>query len=84
MLIYPIAHLSDEQFQGKIREHFKHYDFFAITKQPTSLIPGTMQWVVEWSDADATQSCASYLYNVGWVTVSLDMTILRAFMTEKY
>ncbi|KAJ4391321.1 hypothetical protein N0V93_004938 [Gnomoniopsis smithogilvyi] len=68
MLVCSNAHLSDAQVQGKIREHFKHYDFFAMIKQPTSLIPGTMQWVIEWSDADATRSCASYLYNVGWVT----------------
>lgn len=78
MLIYLIAQLNDEQVQSKIREHFKHYDFFAITKQSTSLIPGTEQWVIEWSDADATQSCASYLYNVGWVTVSFDVAAIRA------
>lgn len=71
ILVCPIARLSDAQIQAKIRVHFKHYDFFAMVKQPASFIHGAMEWVVEWSDADATRSCASYLYNLGWVTVSL-------------
>lgn len=71
MLVCPITHLSDAQVQEKIREQFKHYDFFAMIKQPTSLVPGTMQWVIEWADVDATRGCASYLYNLGWVTVSI-------------
>ncbi|CAN8097173.1 unnamed protein product [Discula destructiva] len=69
ILISPIVPMTDIQLQARIREHFKHYDFFAMVKQPSSLLHGTMQWVVEWSDADATRACASYLYNLGWVNV---------------
>lgn len=71
ILVCPNTHLSDAQIQNKLRQQFKHYDFFAMIKQPTSLVPGTIQWVIEWSDADATRSCASYLYNLGWINVSL-------------
>lgn len=69
--------LSDDQVETKIREHFKHYDFFAMVKQTSSLIIGTTQWVIEWSDADATRACADYLYKLGWVNVSLTRDFSR-------
>lgn len=77
ILVSPIASLNDTQVQTKIREHFKHYDFFAMVKQPSSLVPGTIQWVIEWSDDDATRACASFLYNLGWVNVSCGLVSRR-------
>lgn len=75
ILVSPLVPMSETQIQNKIRVHFKHYDFFAMVKQASSLVPGTMQWVIEWSDVDATQVCASYLYNLGWVNVSFALDL---------
>lgn len=78
ILVSPLGPLSDTQIQTKIRAHFKHYDFFTMVKQASSIIPGTIQWVVEWSDADATRACATYLYNLSWVNVSCAYCLAKA------
>lgn len=66
----PIAEMSSSDIEESIRKHFKHYDIFALAKQPTSTAPGTMQWVMEWAEVKATWTCALYLYNSGWINVS--------------
>lgn len=71
IVVYPGAHLNEAQIQDRIREHFKHYDIFAMAKQPTSLLPDTVRWIIEWSDVNGTWACAHHLYNCGWVDVSL-------------
>lgn len=70
LIVYPIARLSESQIQDEIREHFKHYDIFAMAKQPTSFVDDTLRWVMEWSDVTGTWACAIHLYNRGWVDVS--------------
>lgn len=70
LIVYPIAPLTESQIQDGIREHFKHYDIFALTKQSTSFVDDTLRWVMEWSDIASTWACAMHLYNRGWVDVS--------------
>lgn len=70
LFVIPITDLSSSEIEDSIRKHFKHYDIFALAKQPTSTAPGTMQWVMEWAEVKGTWACALYLYNSGWINVS--------------
>lgn len=70
IIVFPVARLNESQIQDRIREHFKHYDVFAMAKQPTSLLPHTLRWIIEWSDVNGTWACALHLYSRGWVDVS--------------
>lgn len=62
--------MSESEIKDKIYEYFKHYDIFAMVKQPTSLVNDTMRWIMELADVHATWACALHLYNRGWVNVS--------------
>lgn len=72
LFVIPVAHLNESEMGNCIRRHFKHYDIFALAKQPTSAAPGMLQWVMEWAEVKGTWNCALYLYSSGWINVSLE------------
>lgn len=71
VLVSPIAQMSESAIQDKIRDYFKHFDVFALVKQQTSQIPGTMCWVIEFSDIDSSYGYTVGLYSRDFFDVSL-------------
>lgn len=64
-----MAELTDDQLKEKIKGHFKHWNVFALVKQPITQ-PGITKWIIEMSDFNATYGCATQLYARGWMPVS--------------
>lgn len=66
ILVVPSAVLSDSHIEANILAHFRHYDIFALQRQP-ALTTGALRWALEFDVADLTWTIG--FMKQGWIQV---------------